>query len=481
MSNNKKEEKKHQHLFSRRDVLKLGGLASLGAGLVSVASLGFINGKSVDTYSGWEGQEGEIYFDREPFQVDKPPYKILRTEIKKVNGLDAPSDRSNLIKELGLDKTGVENATGALKEYYEQNPDIMEKDKVLFEEIEPKRKETEKTLGNRNALWTAWNSSWDVLKPKKPGLPEVSDWEGVRKPAYEIKDPKKMSEIIKKVAGTFGAKIVGITKLNPAWVYETSSGGRGWEPGEKVEMPSWWEYAIVVGVPHEWDSIIATPAFAGEKDGTVQAAVVGARLERYVKELGYPARLHAPDSSRFDILVPPVMVDAGLGEQGRFSFVITPEFGGNVRTAVITTNLPLEVDKPIDIGVRDFCKECKLCAEICPSKAISFDDEPGEIRGRGVEAWFIDVDACLHYRQSVPFTQRCKLCMTVCPWTRKDNWIHKAAKGVIPRDKTSLVAKGLTWAQESFYEIPDVSEYTDPKWGSYRKAPWFLDVDGVIE
>ena len=41
-------------------------------------------------------------------------------------------------------------------------------------------------------------------------------------------------------------------------------------------------------------------------------------------------------------------------------FCITPELGGNFRTAVITTNMPLEIDKPIDFGLAEFCNKCKL-------------------------------------------------------------------------------------------------------------------------
>lgn len=476
-----KEEEKQKSLFSRRDALKMAGLVGLGAGFVSVARAGFINGKSFDTYSGWEGNEGKQYFDRTPFQVDTPPYKILRPEIKRIEGLDAPSDRHYLLKQLGLDKTGLEGVSGALKEYYDRYPDKLVKDKMIIKEINPRRKEVEKNMGNRFVLSEAWNNAWAAVKSPQPGRPEVHDWEGVRKKPYKIKDPKRMSDLIKKVSHTFGASLVGIARLNPAWVYATAAGTRGYAVGEPINVPEWWQYAIVVGTPHEWDSMLANPTYASEVDAAVRSNMAAARLEAFIKQLGYPARVHGPDFPRFDVVIPPIMVDAGLGEQGRFSFVLTPEFGGNIRPAVVTTSLPLQPDKPIDIGVRQFCKHCKLCAEICPPKVISFDDSPGEMRGRGVEGWFIDVEGCIAYRQSVPSSQRCRLCLTVCPWSRKGNWIHQATKQILPRERSGLTAKTLTWAQRAFYDIPDISRFKDPEWGSYREAPWFFRAEDFIE
>lgn len=476
------ENEKQEHLFNRRDALKLAGLVGLGAGLVSAARAGHFNGSSFDTYSGWEGNEGIEYFDRKPFQVDNPPYKVLRPEIKRIDGLDALSDRHRLITQLGLDKKGFDGVTGVLKDYYARHPEKLASDKIIYEKINPQRKAVEKTMGLRYAISEAWNTSWTVVQPQAPkNLPQKDDWEGVRKSAFKIKDPRLMSQLIKKVAYTFGASMVGITRLNHAWVYATSSGGRGYEVGDPIRVPEWWQFAIVVGVPHEWDSMSSNPTYGGERDASIRASLAAIRLLSYIKALGYPARLHAPDTPRYEVLFPPIMVDAGLGEQGRFSFIVTPEFGGNVRPAVVTTSLPLEPDKPIDIGVREFCRHCKLCAEICPAGAIPFDDYPGEMRGRGVEGWFIEAEKCYAYRQSVPSSQRCRLCFTVCPWSRKGNWIHKMTKQILPRERSGLTAKTLTWAQRVFYDIPDVRHFKDPGWGSYRDAPWFFRAEDFIK
>ena len=49
----------------------------------------------------------------------------------------------------------------------------------------------------------------------------------------------------------------------------------------------------------------------------------------------------------------PAAVDAGLGEMGRFGYLITKELGPRVRIFAVTTGLPLVADNPVDIGVED--------------------------------------------------------------------------------------------------------------------------------
>jgi epoxyqueuosine reductase len=56
-------------------------------------------------------------------------------------------------------------------------------------------------------------------------------------------------------------------------------------------------------------------------------------------------------------------VDAGLGELGRNGQLLTRNCGPRVRLSKVFTNLPLIPDKPIDIGVQNFCEECALCAK----------------------------------------------------------------------------------------------------------------------
>ena len=44
-------------------------------------------------------------------------------------------------------------------------------------------------------------------------------------------------------------------------------------------------------------------------------------------------------------MTPPIAVDAGQGQQGRFVYTITPELGSNNRSAVVATNFPMAIDQ----------------------------------------------------------------------------------------------------------------------------------------
>ncbi len=51
---------------------------------------------------------------------------------------------------------------------------------------------------------------------------------------------------------------------------------------------------------------------------------------------------------------------------------------------VVTTDMPLKADKPIDFGLQDFCNQCNKSARECPCGAISFGDK---VMFNGYEMW----------------------------------------------------------------------------------------------
>jgi len=85
--------------------------------------------------------------------------------------------------------------------------------------------------------------------------------------------------------------------------------------------------------------------------------------------LGYAARAQIVDN--YDVLATLVARDAGLGEIGRHSLLITPRLGTRVRLGLVTTDLPLVAHTwRSDASVLDFCAVCKKCADSCPSNSI---------------------------------------------------------------------------------------------------------------
>ena len=77
-----------------------------------------------------------------------------------------------------------------------------------------------------------------------------------------------------------------------------------------------------------------------------------------------------------DVLHIPIILEAGLGELSRIGeLVLNPYVGPRFKSGVITTNLPLLPDKPIDFGLQDFCEKCTKCARECPCQAIPYGDK----------------------------------------------------------------------------------------------------------
>ena len=76
-------------------------------------------------------------------------------------------------------------------------------------------------------------------------------------------------------------------------------------------------------------------------------------LAAYVRRLGYPAKAHyAP---YYDVVLPPIILLAGLGEMSRIGdSVLHPFLGPRFKGAVVTTDLPLLPDKPINFALPGF-------------------------------------------------------------------------------------------------------------------------------
>ena len=116
----------------------------------------------------------------------------------------------------------------------------------------------------------------------------------------------------------------------------------------------------------------------------------------------------------------PVAVDCGLGELSRAGYLLTKEFGLGLRLAIVTTDMPLTHDKPVDIAAQSFCETCKICAEECPIGAIPMG---GKVEYNGVKKWKLDEEKCYRYWHAVGTD--CGLCMMSCPWTKPSTLFHR--------------------------------------------------------
>lgn len=230
-------------------------------------------------------------------------------------------------------------------------------------------------------------------------------------------DPEEAALKVKAFARFLGADLVGVGPLNPAFVYShvgRTFYGQRW--GEEIHLDH--PYAISLGVAMDYEVLRRhTPGFPVILESGLayaRAAFVAVQLALYLRGLGYSARAH--HLRDYQLLSVPVAVDAGLGELGRSGVLITREFGSSFRLATVTTDLPMVLDQPVDLGVQEFCSGCKLCAMACPAGAIP---QGHKLVVRGVRRWKLSAGRCYHYWRQVG--SDCALCVVACPWSRPDD------------------------------------------------------------
>jgi len=474
--------------MKRRQFLKASGTASAVLGTAGLGFFGYQSGRDPESYTGWETHEGaQQTFNRKRHSVDRPHYEVVGPTSRPDARTEVIFYRRGDFMRNWKDEQGLDGLPQHLQVYYRKHPDILEEDLYLFKEVLPKQREDFRKYQKKFILATAWSNAMGAVSPRpvteppeKSDFPRSQRFGGPVEP-LKMKSPEKTTRLIKKIAHELGSTLVGIAELNPDWVYLYPMRGRGFAPDEPLRVPEHWKYAVVVGMPMSWDPLYANPNYGTSEDAYSRSRIIAFRLAVFIRQLGYAARPHTPGTS-YDLMVPPVCVDAGLGEQGRHGILITPELGSNIRPAVVTTNLPLVPDKPIDIGVQSFCKTCKVCAENCPSGAIPTG---GPVEVRGYVRYKIDTAKCHTFWSSNLGNMGCRICVAVCPYTRKANWLHRAALQISVEDPTGLSHRVLPGLQKRFYPGPDPQKYYIPSLGgenaSYRKPPWWLRAEDFIE
>ena len=484
-----------------RSLLKAGGMLGALLGLIGISIAGYLAGKSFDSYTGWERfmHGASMFFNREPFRKDMPTYeKVGKT--RRIHIMDTLDGRMGPLMQLMMPSDqsapkwappmGIEGLPEPLKGFFQENKESFNGILKIFQSIMKQREDWPK-YATQFAIADAFSKAnasmfeevaimqFKIAYPDDPkGPPEAWDFRGIkREKPLPFKSPEHASKLIKKMTYLFGATLVGITKLNPDWVYQGYLRGVG--PGD-FEVPAHWEYAIVFVTPHEWDGLLAGPVYGTSFDAYSRQRAIGGRLEYFLHELGYPARTNLPPFS-YDLVMPPVAIDAGLGEQARNCVLITPELGNNSRLGCVLTNVPMAVDKPIDIGISQFCRKCKICADKCPSGAISHADEPGVYRG--YKRWNTKSELCMNTWSSLATSypgRACRICLTVCPYTRKNNWLHNLAKNIEARDPSGIVSRMLLLQQKTFFNYPEARDFMPPPEGknvTYHEPPEWLKTE----
>jgi ferredoxin len=254
--------------------------------------------------------------------------------------------------------------------------------------------------------------------------------------------PSEITAFLKEWALHNGAVSVGVTELKDYHLY--SHVGRGPDWGQPVDLPH--RYAVALTVEMTKEMIASAPLGPTLMESAQQYLSCGAiatQIADFIRRLGYPARAHIDGNYR--VVCPLVARDAGLGEIGRMGLLMTPQLGPRVRIAVVTTDLPLVLDgRNYDSTMFEFCRICKKCADVCPPRAISFDD-PGEIDG--VKRWQINQELCFTFWCAVGTD--CARCMSVCPYSHPNNLLHNVVRAGVRN--SSLFRRFALYMDHVFY------------------------------
>lgn len=308
--------------------------------------------------------------------------------------------------------------------------DIYYSAKPQFKEIDDKIRKLPRLLSPGGKYYDPIRSGYiiSIFRSVKNLLNEV---DGEISADRQAVDAAEVTVSIKKAILEMGAGDVGIARLNQNYVY--SHVGRGPEKWGS-EIVNSHKYAVIFTLEMDYYHVEGAPGlFMTEESAAryLQGALISVEIARYIRNLGYPARAHI-SGSNYQIMLPPVAYDAGLGELGRLGYIISPRLGARVRLGAVTTDLPLIADKPKNFGVQDFCRKCLKCAVNCPSDAIPYGDKTDE---RGVLKWQLNIEKCIRYWRILGTD--CGLCMKVCPYSHPPTLFHNIVRKAIPRSATA--------------------------------------------
>ncbi len=294
------------------------------------------------------------------------------------------------------------------------------------------------------------------------GLDKMGLWD----PAELDMTWKEATLAVKHAALFYGASLAGISELNPLWLYNDHfsptrqnrdraipvhrDGERYEKTDEAWFIPRSLNRVIVLGFEEDYAAIANSPgrlASAATGNGYSRMAVTSATLAEFIRGLGYRA-LPAGNGVGLSI---PMAIDAGLGQLGRMGLLVTPKYGPRVRLAKVITDMPLVPDSPINFGVKEFCDACMLCAEHCPSGAVSEGHQTWEGKSpsnnNGTLKWYVEVEKCYDFNGF-----SCSSCKRVCPFNKPNNsWLHRLTRLVVKGKMPALDRLMVSLDQGSGY------------------------------
>ena len=302
------------------------------------------------------------------------------------------------------------------------------------------------------------NAMWEI----PPQLEHIADGKVYPNKAPIPQDPRVLSRHIKSLGYFLRADIMGICRL-PQWsLYSYNMGGK--------PVVCTHKFAILIVIDQDYrtmkssagnDWISCSQSFLSYNT----SAFIACTLAAYIRRLGYPARAHfeGGHEGAYQMAVTPLLLLAGVGEICRAGIALNPFLGTRFKASVVTTDLPLEPDKPVDFGLQEFCQKCLKCAQECPSKAIPFGDK---VMYNGYEVWRINTDRCATYRVTNQNGAACGRCIKVCPWNKPKGWTH---------DMVRWMANHTPFLDRFLVKMDDIWGYSKQD----KRYKWWFDLEEV--
>jgi len=282
----------------------------------------------------------------------------------------------------------------------------------------------------RNASWHVSNVIRDLRREsddRKEGFLDTftAHEEGWAEP-YPFESAEAATENLKRAADVMGIGLLGVCEYDERWIY-TGRYSEKTQESKPVDIPEDLPNVIVIAEPMDFGLTETVPsALSGSATGIgyTHDTVVLLMLTQYIRNLGYRAVASMNDSA----LAIPLAVQAGLGEVGRHSMLITEKYGPRLRLGKIFTDMPLVIDEPKQFGVREFCDICQRCSSACPPKAIPAGEPSREACSvsnlKGILKWTTWAEKCFKFWAGQ--NSDCSICIRVCPYNRDfSKWCNR--------------------------------------------------------
>jgi reductive dehalogenase len=193
------------------------------------------------------------------------------------------------------------------------------------------------------------------------------------------------------------------------------------------------------------------------------------RIQKFLMGLGYHG---VAGGMQGNLPGNAMAIMSGWAEHVRMGQPVSfPRWGVTPRgTYKMITNFPLPPSTPIDFGNYEFCKNCEICSETCPSNSIQKGDPTWEgnpvgnpAQSTGYLGWHTEFQSCPH----------CPICHRMCPFnaleTDGSSFVHDLVKVTITN--TTLFNGFFANLERTFKyaELPEAGYWEvfdkDPVWG----------------